>query len=64
MKKMRLTIGRDGRTQIRVEGAVGDECLEFTRLVEGALGIVERRTRLTAAAAEPVRIATHVRQRT
>lgn len=43
MKKMRIKIGKDGRTTVRVEGAAGEECLEFTRSMEQALGAVEKR---------------------
>ena len=43
MKKMRIRIKRDGKTEIRVEGAEGDDCLAFTRAVEQALGEVETR---------------------
>jgi hypothetical protein len=44
---MRIRIGRDGRTEIRVEGGQGDDCLAFTRAVEQAVGTVEQR-QLTA----------------
>lgn len=43
IKKMRITIGRDGQTRIRVEGGEGDNCLAFTRAVENALGAVAER---------------------
>ena len=43
IKKMRIRIGHDGRTQIKVEGGEGDNCLAFTRAVENALGVVEAR---------------------
>lgn len=43
IKKMRIRIRRDGRTEIRVEGGQGDDCLTFTRAVEQALGAVEQR---------------------
>ncbi len=43
MKKMIVRIDKEGKTTIRVEGAVGEECLEFTRLVERAVGEVSRR---------------------
>ena len=42
-KKMIVRIGRDGATTIRVEGGEGDNCLEFTRYVEQALGVVQQR---------------------
>lgn len=43
MKKMRIRIGNDGRTQIRVEGGEGADCLAFTQAMERALGAVEQR---------------------
>lgn len=43
MKKMRIRIGNDGRTQIRVEGGAGAGCLDFTKAMERALGTVEHR---------------------
>jgi hypothetical protein len=43
MKKMRITIKTDGTTTMRVEGAAGESCLDFTRLFEEALGKVEDR---------------------
>lgn len=43
IKKMRIRITRDGRTQITVEGGEGDNCLAFTRAVENAVGCVEQR---------------------
>ena len=42
-KKMRIRIGLDGRTQIKVEGGQGGDCLDFTRAIERALGAVEQR---------------------
>jgi len=43
MKKMRIRIGRDGKTTVAVEGVAGPACLEFTKLVEQAVGVVEKR---------------------
>ena len=43
MKKMHIRIGRDGKTEIRVEGGQGDDCLAFTRAIEQAIGAVEQR---------------------
>lgn len=43
MKKMRIRIGRDGKTTVAVEGVAGPSCLEFTKLVEQAVGAVEKR---------------------
>lgn len=47
LKKMKIRIADDGRTEIAVEGGAGDDCLAFTSAMEQALGKVERRT-LTA----------------
>lgn len=55
MKKMRIRIKPDGKTTIQVEGAQGDECLDFTRLVEQALGEVENRVR-TCEPADPLQV--------
>jgi len=54
IKKMRIRIGRDGRTEIRVEGGQGDDCLAFTRAVEQALGTVEQRELTADYDQEPV----------
>ena len=43
---MKIRIDRDGRTEIKVENGVGDDCLAFTRGVEAMLGAVESRERL------------------
>ncbi len=45
-KRIRVRINRDGRVEIKVENAVGDECLAFTRGLEAALGVIESRQRL------------------
>lgn|GEM_PF-2069299 len=31
MEKMRIRIGQNGKTEIRIEGGQGDDCLVFTR---------------------------------
>ncbi len=54
MKKMRIRIGRDGRATMTVEGAAGLECLEFTKLVEEALGTVEKRDLTEAYEKDPL----------
>jgi hypothetical protein len=43
MKKMKIRIDRKGKTKIQVEGGSGTDCLDFTRSVEDALGVVEER---------------------
>jgi hypothetical protein len=45
MKKVKITIAKDGTERIEVLGAAGDECLAFTRDLERRLGsIVGERT--------------------
>jgi hypothetical protein len=39
MKKIKVTLHKDGTQKIEVLGAKGDECLEFTRPLEERLGI-------------------------
>lgn len=56
MKKMRIRIARDGRTEIRVEGAEGSECLAFTKAMENALGAVQTRELTGDYEKEPVRV--------
>lgn len=41
MKKMHIRISREGKVRLDVQGAVGPECREFTRLFEQAVGQVE-----------------------
>ena len=43
IKKVRIRIGLDGRTQFKVEGGQGADCIEFTRALEQAVGNVEKR---------------------
>ena len=38
MKKIKITLHKDGTQKLEVLGAVGDECLEFTRELEECLG--------------------------
>jgi hypothetical protein len=38
MKKMKITIHKDGTQKIEVLGAVGDECVRFTQPLEERLG--------------------------
>ncbi len=59
MKKMRITIKHDGRTEIRVLGAEGPECLAFTKAVEDALGTVQTRELTADHAKEPVTVQVH-----
>ncbi|KOR29414.1 hypothetical protein TI04_08695 [Achromatium sp. WMS2] len=43
MKKMRIRITQEGRTEIKVEGGSGEDCLLFTNALEQALGKVQQR---------------------
>lgn len=38
MKKMKITIRKDGTQKIEVLGATGEECVTFTRELEKRLG--------------------------
>ncbi len=39
MKKMKITLRKDGTQKIEVLNAVGDECVAFTRELEARLGV-------------------------
>ena len=54
MKKMRITIKPAGRTEIRVEGGEGGNCLDFTKAMEQALGTVQARELTADHEREPV----------
>jgi hypothetical protein len=41
MKKIKITLHKDGTQKIEVLNAVGPECLEFTRELEKRLGVPE-----------------------
>ena len=43
------------KTEIRVEGGQGDDCLAFTRSVEKALGVVEAR-KMCAEKVDPLQV--------
>ncbi len=61
MKKMRIHIDNSGKTTVKVEGAEGDECLDFTRAVEKALGTVEERVRHDDEQGDRVNVEEHRR---
>lgn len=46
MKKLTIRIKNDGHVTMRVAGAVGEECLDFTRAFEQAAGDVKEREML------------------
>jgi hypothetical protein len=41
MKKIKITLHKDGTQKVEVLGAVGSECVEFTRELERRLGVPE-----------------------
>ena len=41
MKKIKITLHKDGTQKVEVLGAVGSECVEFTRDLEKRLGKAE-----------------------
>jgi hypothetical protein len=43
MQEMEITIDRDGRIAVKVNGAHGADCLAVTKNLEEAAGVVEER---------------------
>lgn len=41
MKKIKITLHKDGTQKLEVLGAVGQECVEFTEQLERRLGVQE-----------------------
>lgn len=41
MKKIKITLHKDGTQKVEVLGAIGDSCLEFTEELEKRLGVQE-----------------------
>jgi hypothetical protein len=62
--KMRIRIGNDGRTSIRVEGGEGASCLDFTKAMERALGAVEPPELTADYEKEPERVLVQEREQT
>ncbi len=46
MEELEITIGTDGRIQVKVNGGKGTGCLDLTKGLEAAAGVVEERERL------------------
>ncbi len=59
MKKMRIRIINDDRTEIGVEGGEAGDCLELTQAIERALGQVEQRELTEDYEKEPVPVYEH-----
>ena len=43
MKLIKVKVGPQGKIQVEAEGFTGGECLEATRAIEEALGLVKER---------------------
>jgi len=54
MQEMEITIDKEGRILVKVNGAHGTSCLELTRNLENAAGALEERTYLPAYYEHPV----------
>jgi len=54
MQEMEITIDKEGRILVSVRGSHGASCLELTRNLEKATGVVEERTHLPAYYEQPV----------
>jgi len=48
MQEMEITIDKEGRILVKVNGVHGTSCLDLTKNLENATGIVEERTPLPA----------------
>jgi hypothetical protein len=44
MQELEITIDKEGRVQVAVRGVKGEGCMELTRELENAIGVVEERT--------------------
>ena len=44
MQEMEITIDKEGRIRVKVNGAHGADCLAMTKYLEEAAGVVEERT--------------------
>ena len=43
LQEIEITIDKEGRVNMKVNGAHGDDCLVLTRDLENAVGVVEQR---------------------
>lgn len=44
-REMKITIRKDGKVDIEVQGVPGADCLDFSRFLEEELGTVEERVK-------------------
>lgn len=54
MQEMEITIDREGKILVKVNGAHGTDCREMTKNIENALGVVEERTNLPEYYEQPL----------
>ncbi|HNX17770.1 MAG TPA: DUF2997 domain-containing protein [Methanoregula sp.] len=54
MQEMEITIDKEGRILVKVNGAFGTDCLEMTKNLEKAAGVVEERNYLSEFYEPPV----------
>jgi hypothetical protein len=60
-EEMEITIDREGRIQVKVNGAHGADCLAITRNLEEVAGTVEERAYLPAYYEQPGTVQEHRR---
>jgi hypothetical protein len=56
MQELEIVIDREGRVQVRVQGAHGEGCLAVTKNLENAVGAVEDRAYAPEYYEQPVEI--------
>jgi hypothetical protein len=54
MQEIEITIDKEGRVLVKVNGAHGTVCHDLTKNLEDATGVVEERTYLPAYYEQPV----------
>ncbi len=59
MQELEITIDKEGRVQVAVRGVKGQGCLELTKGIENAVGIVEEREYTAEYYEEPVSVSDH-----
>lgn len=55
LQEMEITIDKEGKILVKVNGAHGAECLAMTKNIEEAIGVVEERIYVPAYYEQPVR---------
>lgn len=56
MQELEIVIDKEGRVQVRVQGAHGQECLGVTKNLEDAVGAVEERIYAPEYYEQPVEV--------